>query len=130
MFEGYLAIGLLVGAASLAMVALRSVSERIRENGIFRAMGATRSRLVGLHTLELSYVACLGLCIGMVAALVFHVSLHDLYWTDEMRPLIVPWMPMAIIAGTSLVIAGFATLPPVLSASKVEPAEALRLIEG
>jgi len=129
-FEGYLAIGLLVGAASLAMVALRSVSERIRENGVFRAMGVTRLRLVGLHTLELSYVACLGLCIGMVAALVFHTALHDLYWVDEMRPLIVPWTSMAMIASTSLLIAGLATLPPVLSASNIEPAEALRLIEG
>ena len=129
-FEGYLAIGLLVGAASLAMVALRSVSERIRENGVFRAMGVTRSRLVGLHTVELSYIASLGLCIGMVAALVFHIALHDLYWADEMRPLIIPWTSMAAIAGISLLIAGLATLPPVLSASKVDPAEALRLVEG
>ena len=129
-FEGYLAIGLLVGAASLAMVALRSVSERIRENGIFRAMGVTRSRLVGLHTVELSYIASLGLCIGMVAALVFHIALHDLYWADELRPLIIPWASMATIAGISLLIAGLATLPPVLRASKVDPAEALRLVEG
>jgi len=93
-------------------------------------MGVTRSRLVGLHTVELSYIASLGLCIGMVAALVFHIALHDLYWADEMRPLIIPWTSMAAIAGISLLIAGLATLPPVLSASKVDPAEALRLVEG
>ena len=75
LFQGYLAMGLIVGIAGTAVVAIRAVRERRRQIGTLRAIGF-RARPVGrTFAVETAFVAVEGTVIGAVLAL---VTLYDI----------------------------------------------------
>ena len=75
LFEGYLAMGLIVGIAGIAVVMVRAVRERRRQIGTLRALGFG-SRPVGRSfAIETGFVAVEGTVIGAVLAL---VTLYDI----------------------------------------------------
>jgi putative ABC transport system permease protein len=99
-----------------------SVSQRTSEIGVRMALGATRSRVLGLIVTEGMMVALAGVGVGMVgalalgrvlASLVFGVQVHD--------------RATFTFAGVTLTIVALAaTLVPALRASRVDPMIALR----
>ena len=56
LFEGYLALGLIVGIAGIGVVTVRNVSERRRTIGMLRAMGFRQRHVMGVFTV------CVALC--------------------------------------------------------------------
>ena len=83
---GISAIALIVGAIAVANTMLMSVSERTREFGVVRAVGARPRFLVGLVLLEsllLSLVgAVAGVALGYGGAAIVNVIAHDLIGLD------------------------------------------------
>ena len=82
-FEGYLALGLIVGIAGIGVVTVRSVSERRKTIGILRALGYRRKMVTASFLIEVSWVGVLGILNGVLVALGFHYSLYRAFWEDQ-----------------------------------------------
>jgi putative ABC transport system permease protein len=120
-------IALILGCLGAANVVGISVSERTRELGLRRAIGATATRIraeVLAETLLLSLLGgALGLGLGWLAA----SALGPLQFTPQTRLVPSPDGDLLAIAFPVLILtATLAGLPAAGRAARVEPAEALR----
>jgi putative ABC transport system permease protein len=125
-FEGYLALGLIVGIAGIGVVTVRSVSERRRTIGILRALGYRKRMVTATFLVEVSWVGLLGILNGVLVAVGFHRSLYNSFWKDQGADFALPWPSIiaVLVGGWILII--MATIVPIRSASKVPPSAALR----
>jgi putative ABC transport system permease protein len=126
LFEGYLALGLLVGIAGIAVVMIRAVRERRRPIGTLRAIGYPSVTIGRSFAVETGFIALEGTIIGASLAL---LTLYTLVTrSDAMGDTVfaVPWLPLAILLVATVVASLLATLAPALSATRIRPAVALR----
>jgi putative ABC transport system permease protein len=129
LFEGYLAMGLIVGIAGTAVVMVRAVRERRRQIGTLRAIGFG-SRPVGRSfAIETGFVAVEGTVIGAVLAL---VTLYDIVTMSDsfgqMR-FSVPVVPLTVLLVGTVAASLVATVWPTIAASRIRPAVALRMTD-
>ena len=75
LFQGYLALGLIVGIAGTAVVMIRAVRERRRQIGTLRALGFGKQAVGRSFAIETAIVAIEGTVIGGALAL---VTLYDI----------------------------------------------------
>ncbi len=119
------AISLLVGGIGIMNIMLVSVSERTREIGIKKALGATRKRILLEFLVEsvmITFVAgVIGvlLGIGLSKAVEFAASAYELKTQ-------VTWDSIIVAFGTASLIGLFFGIYPASKASKLSPLEALR----
>jgi putative ABC transport system permease protein len=129
LFEGYLALGLVVGIAGLGVVMVRAVRERRREIGALRAIGFP-SRVVGRSfAFEAAFIAAEGTLLGVSLAL---VTLYNIVTnTKAMGDLVfsVPWLTLTALLVATIVASLLATIGPALSATRIRPAVALRVTD-
>ena len=128
LFEGFMALGLIVGIAALGVIAFRTVVERRQQIGMLRAIGYSR-RLVALsYFLESSFIALAGTAIGLVlgVALSYNLLTSDEFTEGADISFEIPWLRLAIIVGVAYGASGLMTLLPARAASRVAVAEALR----
>ena len=126
LFEGYLAIGLMIGIAGIGVVTYRSVSERRKHIGMLRALGFTRGMVARVHLIEVGWVSLLGIINGIVVGMMFHVGLHSAIWESEGADLVLPWATVFWVFLGGVFLVYLATLIPVRAVSKIQPSEALR----
>jgi len=126
LFEGYLAIGLMIGIAGIGVVTYRSVSERRKHIGMLRALGFTRGMVARVHLIEVGWVSLLGIINGIVVGMMFHVGLHSAIWESEGADLVLPWATVLWVFLGGVFLVYLATLIPVRAVSKIQPSEALR----
>ena len=127
LFEGYLALGLVVGVAGVGIISIRSVAERRNEIGILRALGFRRKMVLAAFLIENSYVALLGILIGVLLGV-------DLAYAFTAQPnsglsFVVPWTQIIEISAAAYVLALLSVLSSARKASRIPPAEALRYTE-
>jgi putative ABC transport system permease protein len=126
LFQGYLALGLLVGVAGIAVVMIRAVRERRRPIGALRAIGFP-SRIVGRSfALETCFIAVEGTLIGASLAL---VTLYTLVTQSDAMgdsAFSVPWLTLAALLAGTILASLLATVAPAVSAARIKPAVALR----
>jgi putative ABC transport system permease protein len=127
LFQGYLAMGLLVGIAGIAVVMVRAVRERRRQIGTLRALGFPAQSVGRSFAIESAYVALQGTVIGVLLALLTLYTIvtrsdamGDLQFAGPIAQLSV--LPVATVAASLL-----ATVAPALSATRIRPAVALRM---
>ncbi len=118
------AISLLVGGIGIANIMLASITERVREIGIRRAIGA-KSRDIFLQILIESVVtAFIGGLLGLLASAgMTHVLI--LLAPSENTPVIEP-IAMLISFSSAILIGIIAGLYPAFKASSLDPIQALR----
>lgn len=121
------ALSLFVGGINIMNIMLVTVTERTREIGVRRALGATRGDILGQFLLEAALLSGIGGLCGVLggATLVF-VAAHALStWLVEWHAYYPTW---AIVAGlSSSILTGLAFgLYPAWRAARLEPVVALR----
>jgi len=115
-------ISLLVGGIGIMNIMLASVTERTREIGIRRAVGAKRRQIVGQFLVETLVLSVLGGVLGIglgvgVPWLIEHLA--------GMPTKVTPWSVMLAV-GISGVVGVLFGLYPAVRASNVDPIVALR----
>ena len=126
LFEGYLALGLIVGVAGIGVVTVRNVSERRQTVGMLRAIGFRQRHVLRMFSIEVSWIAVLGMLNGLVVGYGFHLMLYKALWEAEGVVFSFPWVSTVglFIFGWIVVLA--TTFVPVRQASKIPPSAALR----
>ncbi len=129
LFEGYLAMGLIVGIAGTAVVMIRAVRERRRQIGTLRALGFGKQAVGRSFAVETGVVAIEGTVIGAVLAL---VTLYDIVALSDsfgdMR-FSIPYASLGILLAGTVAASLLATVWPTVSASRIRPAVALRMTD-
>ena len=131
LFTGFMALGLLVGIASLGVVSLRAVVERRQQIGVLRAIGYRRRMVLLSFLAESSFVALLGIAIGVILGTIISWNIvNDVRDFEGVEGLTFsfPWVQIVIIVGLAYVFSLATTLLPARQASQIYPAEALRYV--
>lgn len=116
------AISLLVGGIGVTNVMLVTVTERTREIGIRKALGATRGAILGQFLTEAATLTLLGGVLGVIAALI-----GARYEINGTQPVILGYsIPLAL--GVSVAIGVFFGVYPAARAAAMRPIQALRAI--
>jgi putative ABC transport system permease protein len=124
---GFMGLGLLVGIAALGVIAARSVVERRQQIGMLRALGFQRGQVRLAFLLESSFVALLGIGLGVALGAALSVGIVDSF-AEQVSGIryTVPWSTLGVIVGLAYFASLLTTLLPASQASRVYPAEALR----
>lgn len=122
MLAGIAGISLLVGGIGIMNIMLVSVSERTREIGIRKAIGAQRSNILIQFLIEAIVISGLGGLIGLLAALIALKILGPILTIDLG---ISPFVAQASLL-FSMAVGIIFGIYPANKASKLHPIEALR----
>jgi putative ABC transport system permease protein len=119
---GLSAVGLLVGGVGVVAIMMISVTERTREIGVRKALGATRATVLWQFLVEAATLTSLGAGIGLILG-------AGLAWVIRANSTIPASVPPAAVVASLLAAAvtgvAFGMLPAT-RASKLDPVEALR----
>jgi putative ABC transport system permease protein len=123
-FGGVAGLSLLTGGIGIMNIMLVSVTERTREIGIRKAVGATSGAIMAQFVVEAVTVSSTGGAIGtgigyLVAALIDHVAHKNL-------PTSVPGWAVILGVGFSAAVGMFFGIYPAFRASRLDPITALR----
>lgn len=115
-------ISLLVGGIGVMNIMMVSVTERTREIGLKKAIGARRSRILWQFLTEAAVLTCLGGILGVVSG----IGLAQMMSKVMQTPVAIS-IPACIIAVVfSMAIGIVFGMVPAVKASKLNPIEALR----
>ncbi|MDQ1550219.1 MAG: putative transport system permease protein [Microbacteriaceae bacterium] len=116
------AISLLVGGIGVTNVMLVTVTERTREIGIRKALGATRGAILGQFLAEAATLTLLGGVLGVAVALI-----GAQFQINGTQPVILGYsIPLAL--GVSVAIGVFFGVYPAGRAAAMRPIQALRAV--
>jgi putative ABC transport system permease protein len=122
LLAGIAAVSLLVGGIGIMNIMLVSVTERTREIGIRKALGATRRNILIQFLIEAVTLCLLGGLVGIAAGMGAAVLLRDSFgWATAVSANSVV-MAVAFAAGIGIVFGVW----PARRASSLDPIEALR----
>jgi putative ABC transport system permease protein len=115
-------VGLMVGGVGVVAVMMISVTERTREIGVRKALGATQGEILWQFLVEAATLTLIGGAVGMVfgGALAYAVA--------HLTPVPARVPPLAIVAalGASVVTGVVFGIVPAQRAARMDPVEALR----
>ncbi len=117
------AVALIVGGVVLMNILLLTVSERVPEIGLKRALGAGRRDIFAEFLAESVLVSLLGMAFGVLLGLIPVLLIPKLF---PMMPMAVTWKTFAYAALFSSVVGLFFGVQPARRAAKLDPVEALR----
>ncbi len=119
---GVALISLLVGAIGIANIMLVSVTERTREIGIMKAVGARNRDVLRLFLTEAVVLGAVGSILGVLLGLAGGYVAAVFLALPPTYPL--EWIPVAVLVG--VLVGALAGLYPAWNAARTDPIEALR----
>jgi putative ABC transport system permease protein len=117
------ALGLLVGGIGVMNIMLVSVTERTREIGVRKALGARRRDIVGQFLVEAMTLTGAGGTLGIVIAVLITMLVGALV---PSLPSKVPAWALVTGFSVSVIIGVFFGVWPAMKAAQLDPVEALR----
>ena len=115
-------IALMVGGIGVMAIMSISVTERTREIGVRKALGARRAEILFQFLMEAAFLTSLGGLLGVALG-------SAIGWTVHLVsgfPISLPWWSFAIGLGFSVSVGLFFCMYPAFKASRLDPIEALR----
>lgn len=120
-------ISLLVSAMMILVVLYMSVTERTKEIGVMKSIGARRKDIKRIFTSESFLIGVLsgilGILFNFVLTIIVWITLNH---TIGLAPISYRWWYFAVAMGVSIVISILSGLYPASKAAKLDPVESLR----
>lgn len=120
---GIAAISLLVGGIGIMNIMLVSVTERTREIGLRKAVGAKRRHILTQFLVEAMVLSVIGGIVGMILGFVGAQALASL---SEDLEAVITVQAVLLATGFSALVGLFFGIYPALRASQLHPIDALR----
>jgi putative ABC transport system permease protein len=115
-------IALMVGGIGVMSIMTISVTERTREIGVRKSLGARRVEILWQFLLESVFLTSVGGVLGIATGTAIALIIN---WTTGF-PVSLPWWSFAIGFGFSASVGVFFGMVPAIRASRLDPIEALR----
>ncbi len=115
-------IALMVGGIGVMSIMTITVTERTREIGVRKALGARRVEILWQFLLEAVFLTSAGGVLGIICGSSLGIAVHFITGF----PVSLPWWSFAIGFGFSAGIGVFFGMVPAIRASRLDPIEALR----
>jgi putative ABC transport system permease protein len=115
-------ISLIVGGIGIMNIMLASVTERTREIGIRRAIGAKRRQIVGQFLIETVTLSTIGGIVGVILGTLLPFFIENYF----KMPTVVTGYSLILSVGVSMVVGVFFGLYPAMRAARLDPIVALR----
>lgn len=115
-------IALMVGGIGVMSIMTITVTERTREIGVRKALGARRVEILWQFLLEAVFLTSAGGILGIVCGSSLGLGVH----LATGFPVSLPWWSFAIGIGFSASIGVFFGMVPAIRASRLDPIESLR----
>ena len=115
-------IALMVGGIGVMAIMMISVTERTREIGVRKALGARRREILWQFLIEAVFLTSMGGLLGILFGSAIGFGIH---WLTNF-PISLPWWSFALGIGFSASVGIFFGLFPAFKASRLDPIEALR----
>jgi putative ABC transport system permease protein len=116
------AVGLIVGGVGVVAIMMISVTERTREIGVRKALGATRTTILWQFLIEAVTLTGVGAMLGLLGGWLISTAIRSATPIEASIP------PMAVVAalGASCITGILFGMLPAARASRLDPVEALR----
>ncbi len=115
------AIALMVGAIVIMNIMLVAVTERTKEIGIRKSLGARQADILKQFLFEAATLSAIGGLIGLVLAKLIGIIISTMFIQT-----VIPWYAAVISIGVSAAVGILAGLFPAWKAARLDPIEALR----
>lgn len=119
---GIAAISLFVGGIGIMNIMLVSVTERIHEIGIRKAIGATNRQILNEFLIEAMVLSLLGGFIGSILAVALNLLIRIF---TNLQP-VITWPTLLIANAVSLAVGIIFGVAPAIKAARKDPIKALR----
>ncbi len=127
LFQGFLALGLVVGIAGLGVISSRTVVERRQQIGVLRAIGYSSGTVALLFVLEANFIALTGILLGGITGLILgDKTIGQAYDLATQQSFPTPWLTIGVMLAAAWLFSLLTTILPAWQASRIYPAEALR----
>jgi putative ABC transport system permease protein len=121
---GIVGISLLVGGIGIMNIMLVQVTERTREIGICKSLGARRQDILMQFLIEAATLSLLGGCIGLLLG--FGVGVLVAHAVPQFLGAHVPWWAVVLALGFSASVGVIFGIAPAAKAASLDPIDALR----
>jgi len=115
-------IALMVGGIGVMAIMSISVTERTREIGVRKALGARRGEILFQFLMEAAFLTSVGGVLGILLGSGIGLTVH----LASGFPISLPWWSFALGLGFSASVGIFFGMYPAFKASRLDPIEALR----
>lgn len=117
---GIAAISLIVGGIGIMNIMLVSVTERTREIGLRKALGARSRNIQNQFLIEAITLSALGGTIGILLGIILSLIIGRFFTTT------ITWWSIVLSFGFSCIVGIIFGVAPAIRASKLDPIQALR----
>ena len=121
---GLAGITLAVGLFGVVNTMMTSVHERIKDIGIMRAVGASRSQIVKVFIYEAIIIGIIGGIFGYVVGTLLAHAVGPLIFEGTTVAYVPQYFPLAL--ALAIVVAAIATVYPAFRATKIKVADSFR----
>jgi len=122
MIAGIAAISMLVGGIGIMNVMLVSVTERTREIGLRKAVGATDNQIMSQFMIEAAVLSVWGAFIGVLFSGLINLGIRIF---TNLQP-VIAWEVVLFACTISVIIGVVFGLAPAVKAARKDPIDALR----